>query len=183
MNSLKHQVVKNECFCRFRRFELGGKNLKVLDEETPGGGLVAEFGHMVWCCLLHQCEGFRILRVHQSVCGCLHMMLKKNGCITLVWLNQIFKKRTWWVKVLAHIVLTVLIFIHVALSFYEMFFNWTKMFFFRSSRKLKEESKDHLRYEKFNIQTRARIIGHLPPQVPPSVPKNQADLGQIQTLP
>lgn len=97
----------------------------------------------------------------RSVCGCLHMTLKKNGCIMLVWLSQIFKKRTWWVKVLAHIVLTVLIFIHVALSFYEMFFNWTKMFFFRSSRKLKEESKDHLRYEKFNIQTHARIIGAL----------------------
>lgn len=70
-------------FCRFRHFELGGKNLKVLDEETPGGGLVAEFGHMVRCCPLHQREGFRIFRVLQSVCGCLHMTLKKNRCVTL----------------------------------------------------------------------------------------------------
>lgn len=61
MNSVKHLVVKNKCFCRFRHFELGGKNHKVLDEETPGGGLVAEFGHMVRCCPLHQREGFRIL--------------------------------------------------------------------------------------------------------------------------
>lgn len=53
------------------------------------------------------------------------------------------KKRTWWVKVLAHIVPTVLIFVHAALSFYEtfMFFDWTKMFFLQVLKETKGRVK------------------------------------------
>lgn len=38
--------MTNCCF-RFRRFSVSKDDFKVLDEDTPGGGLVAEFCHMV----------------------------------------------------------------------------------------------------------------------------------------
>lgn len=48
LNSWTYQRFNKLRFFRFRQFSVSKDDFKVLDEDTPGGGLVAEFCHMVW---------------------------------------------------------------------------------------------------------------------------------------
>lgn len=48
LNPWTYQRSNKLPFFRFRHFSVSKGNSKVLDEDTPGGGLVAEFCHMVW---------------------------------------------------------------------------------------------------------------------------------------
>lgn len=41
------RVCSQTVCCRFRQFQFSREDCKMLDEDSAGGGLVAEFGHMV----------------------------------------------------------------------------------------------------------------------------------------